>query len=107
MISATLSENIEYIEHVHTQIKENILIAQAMGIKQIIVAVNNMMNVGDFNNCNIEADNEHKVLQHLSEVKNDMTAMLKKVGFNPNNVTFVPISARHDCNVYETYQIAN
>ncbi len=62
------------------QTKEHAFLAQVMGIKQIVVAINKMDEVGY---------EEAK----FTAVKNEMAKMLKGIGYKDDNVKFVPISA--------------
>jgi len=61
--------------------KEHALLAFTMGIKQLIVAVNKM-----------DADSVLYSEKRYQEIKKEAAAFLKKIGFNPEKVPFVPIS---------------
>jgi len=63
------------------QTREHALLAQTMGVKQMVVAVNKM------------DDSSVKYAQsRYDEIKGELTAYLKKVGYNVANIPFIPIS---------------
>ena len=63
------------------QTREHALLAQTMGVKQMIVAVNKMddtsVNYGE---------------KRYKEIVDELTIYLKKVGYNPAKIPFIPIS---------------
>jgi elongation factor 1-alpha len=63
------------------QTREHALLAQTMGVKQMVVAVNKM----DDTSVNYSQ-------ARYDEIKNELTIYLKKVGYNVANIPFVPIS---------------
>merc|ERR1712004_494127 len=63
------------------QTREHALLAQTMGVKQMIVAVNKM----DDTSVNYSQ-------ARYDEIKSELTAYLKKVGYNVANIPFIPIS---------------
>lgn len=63
------------------QLREHALLAFALGIKQMIVAVNKM-------DCDVVAYSEAR----FNSVKSHVKSYLKKVGFNTTVIPFVPIS---------------
>merc|ERR1712226_1703146 len=63
------------------QTREHALLAQTMGVKQMIVAVNKM----DDTSVNYSQ-------ARYDEIKNELTIYLKKVGYNVANIPFIPIS---------------
>lgn len=67
-------------EGVQPQTKEHAFLAQVMGLKQLIVAINKMDEVS-FDE------------KRFNEVKEEMTKLLQGVGYKMDNVKFVPISA--------------
>jgi elongation factor 1-alpha len=67
-------------EGIQPQTKEHAFLAQVMGLKQLIVAINKMDEIGF---------DEKK----FNEVKDEMTKLLQSVGYKMDNVKFVPISA--------------
>jgi len=71
---------------VMAQTKEHAFLAQVMGIKQIIAAINKMDEV-DYKKERFEA------------VKEDITKILKGAGFKDENMKVVPISAWHGDNM--------
>jgi len=63
------------------QTKEHALLAYTLGVKQLIVAVNKMDDKSvEFSQSRYE------------EIKKEVVAYIKKVGYNPDKVDFVPIS---------------
>ena len=66
---------------VHGQTKEHALLAFTLGIKQMIVGVNKM-------------DDKFVAFSQarFEEIQKEVSAMVKKIGFNAANVLFVPIS---------------
>ncbi len=63
------------------QTREHALLAQTMGVKQMVVAVNKM------------DDSSVKYAQsRFDEIKAELTTYLKKVGYNVANIPFIPIS---------------
>ena len=63
------------------QTREHALLAQTMGVKQMVVAMNKM------------DDNSVKYSQaRYDEIKSELTIYLKKVGYNVANIPFIPIS---------------
>ncbi|XP_069106492.1 elongation factor 1-alpha [Argopecten irradians] len=73
------------------QTREHALLAYTLGVKQMIVAINKMDNTeppyseGRFN-----------------EIQKEVSAYIKKVGYNPKTVAFIPISGWHGDNMLET-----
>ena len=63
------------------QTREHALLAQTMGVKQMIVAVNKM----DDSSVNYSQ-------ARYDEIKGELTIYLKKVGYNVANIPFIPIS---------------
>ena len=63
------------------QTREHALLAQTMGVKQMIVAVNKM----DDTSVNYSQ-------ARFDEIKGELTLYLKKVGYNVANIPFIPIS---------------
>ena len=63
------------------QTREHALLAQTMGVKQMIVCCNKM----DDTSVNYSQ-------ARFDEIKGELTLFLKKVGYNPANIPFIPIS---------------
>jgi elongation factor 1-alpha len=61
------------------QTKEHALLAFTLGVKQMIVALNKM------DSCNYSE-------QRYEDIKEEVSNYLKKVGYKPNKIHFVPIS---------------
>merc|ERR1712127_675188 len=72
------------------QTREHALLAYTLGVKQLIVGVNKM-------DSTEPAYSEKRFTEITSEVSNSV----KKVGFNPKSVAFVPISGWHGDNMIE------
>jgi len=63
------------------QTREHALLAQTMGVNQMVVAINKM----DDSSVNYSQG-------RYDEIKSELTTFLKKVGYNPANIPFIPIS---------------
>merc|ERR1711935_185972 len=63
------------------QTREHALLAQTMGVKQMVVCVNKM----DDKSVNYSQ-------KRFQEIKDELTTYLKKVGYNPAKIEFIPIS---------------
>jgi elongation factor 1-alpha len=72
------------------QTREHALLAYTLGVKQMIVAINKM----DEKTVNF---NEAR----YNEIKKETAAYIKKVGYNPDKVPFVPISGWNGDNMLE------
>jgi elongation factor 1-alpha len=72
------------------QTREHALLAYTLGVKQMVVAVNKM----DDKACNYSE-------ARYNEIKNEVSAYIKKVGYNPEKVAFVPISGWNGDNMLE------
>jgi len=63
------------------QTREHALLAYTLGVKQLVVAVNKMddktVNYGE---------------ARYNEIKNEVSNFIKKIGYNPEKINFVPIS---------------
>nr|BAN33726.1 elongation factor 1alpha [Pygsuia biforma] len=72
------------------QTREHALLAYTLGVKQMIVAINKMddksVNYGE---------------KRYSEIKDEVSKFLKKVGYNPEKVPFIPISGWNGDNMLE------
>merc|ERR1739848_972166 len=64
------------------QTREHALLAQTMGVRQMICAINKMddksVNYGE---------------KRYKEIKDELVGYLKKVGYNPAKIEFIPISS--------------
>lgn len=70
------------------QTREHALLAFTLGVKQMIVAVNKM-------------DSNKYSEERFEEIKKEVSNYIKKVGYNPDTVPFVPISGWHGDNMLE------
>ncbi|RWA09179.1 hypothetical protein EKO27_g5932 [Xylaria grammica] len=70
------------------QTREHALLAFTLGVKQLIVAINKM-------------DTAQWSEQRFNEIVKETSSFIKKVGFNPKTVAFVPISGFHGDNMLE------
>jgi elongation factor 1-alpha len=70
------------------QTKEHLFLAKTLGVPQLVVAVNKMDAV-DYDQGTYE------------DVKDEISELLQTVGWNPDDVPFVPISALNGANVAE------
>jgi elongation factor 1-alpha len=72
------------------QTREHALLAYTLGVKQLIVALNKM----DEKTVNFSEDRYNEIVKEVS-------SYLKKVGYNPEKVPFVPISGWNGDNMIE------
>merc|ERR1712072_1126447 len=72
------------------QTREHALLAQTMGVREMIVAINKMD----------DPTVEYKEDRYL-EIKAELTTYLKKVGYNPAKIEFIPISGWNGDNMIE------
>jgi elongation factor 1-alpha len=69
-------------EGVMAQTKEHVFLARTLGVGQLIVAINKM-----------DATKPEFSEDRYNQVKEEVTALLKTVGYKMDNVNFVPVSA--------------
>ena len=72
------------------QTREHALLAYTLGVKQMIVGINKMDSTAPPYSEN-----------RYNEIKKEVSTYLKKVGYNPASVAFVPISGWHGDNMLE------
>jgi elongation factor 1-alpha len=72
------------------QTREHALLAYTLGVKQMIVAVNKM-----------DSTEPNYSEKRYEEIKNEVSNFVKKVGYNPSSIPFVPISGWHGDNMLE------
>jgi elongation factor 1-alpha len=72
------------------QTREHALLAYTLGVKQMIVAVNKM-----------DSTEPNYSEKRYEEIKNEVSNFVKKVGYNPATIPFVPISGWHGDNMLE------
>jgi len=73
------------------QTREHALLAFTLGVKQLIVVVNKM----DDKTVNFAQ-------ARYDEIKNEVSDFIKKIGYNPANVPFIPISGWNGDNMLES-----
>jgi len=72
------------------QTREHALLAYTLGVKQLIVAVNKM-----------DSTEPPYSSARFEEIKKEVSGFIKKVGYNPAAVPFVPISGWHGDNMLQ------
>jgi len=72
------------------QTREHALLAYTLGVKQLIVGVNK-----------IDSTEPPYSEARFNEIKTEVSNFIKKVGYNPETVAFVPISGWHGDNMIE------
>jgi len=72
------------------QTREHALLAYTLGVKQLIVAINKM----DDKSVNYAE-------ARYNEIKSEVSGFIKKIGYNPEKVNFVPISGWNGDNMLE------
>ena len=72
------------------QTREHALLAQTMGVREMIVAINKM------DDGSVKYSEER-----YKEIKAELTTYLKKVGYNPAKIEFIPISGWHGDNMID------
>jgi elongation factor 1-alpha len=70
------------------QTREHALLAYTLGVKQMIVAVNKM-------------DSIKYSEKRYNEIKNEVSSYIRKVGYDPKSIAFVPISGWNGDNMIE------
>lgn len=73
------------------QTREHALLAYTLGVKQLIVGVNKM-----------DSTEPPYSESRFEEIKKEVSAYIKKIGYNPAAVAFVPISGWNGDNMLET-----
>ena len=72
------------------QTREHALLAYTLGVKQLIVAVNKM-----------DSTEPPYSEKRYEEIVKEVSAYIKKIGYSPTGVPFVPISGWHGDNMLE------
>jgi len=72
------------------QTREHALLAYTLGVKQMIVVINKM-----------DDKSVNWAQARYDEIKKEVQSYIKKVGYNPDKVLFVPISGWHGDNMLE------
>jgi elongation factor 1-alpha len=72
------------------QTREHALLAYTLGVKQMIVAINKM-----------DSTEPPYSEKRYEEIKTEVSAYVKKIGYNPAAIAFVPISGWHGDNMLE------
>ena len=73
------------------QTREHALLAYTLGVKQLIVGVNKM-----------DSTEPPYSKNRFEEIQKEVSGFIKKVGYNPAAVPFVPISGWHGDNMLQT-----
>merc|ERR1712150_238281 len=73
------------------QTREHALLAYTLGVKQLIVGVNKM-----------DSTEPPYSGARFDEIQKEVSGFIKKVGYNPATVAFIPISGWHGDNMLET-----
>ncbi|KAF5410418.1 MAG: translation elongation factor EF-1 subunit alpha [Euryarchaeota archaeon] len=71
------------------QTKEHVFLSRTLGINQVIIAINKMDSV-DYSE------------DRFNEVKEDVSALVKIVGYKPDDMNFIPTSALFGANIAES-----
>jgi len=74
----------------HGQTREHALLAYTLGVKQMIIGVNKM-----------DSTEPPYCGKRFDEIKKEVTAYIKKIGYNPDTVPFCPISGFQGDNMLE------
>merc|ERR1712158_353535 len=72
------------------QTREHALLAYTLGVKQMIVAVNKM-----------DSTEPKYSEKRFQEIVKEVSGYVKKIGYNPKTIAFVPISGWHGDNMIE------
>jgi len=72
------------------QTREHALLAYTLGVRQVVILINKM----DDKSVNWSE-------QRYNEIKDEMSGYLKKIGYNPAKIPFVPYSGFHGDNMLE------
>ena len=72
------------------QTREHALLAQTLGVKQLVVACNKM-----------DSTEPPFSEKRFDEIKTEVSSFIKKIGYNPATVAFVPISGFNGDNMLE------
>lgn len=86
VVSAT--SDLEHEVQLHGQVRQQLLCAFALGVRQVAVAVNKMDAVG--------WDKDR-----FDEVWREVSGLVKRVGYNPKAVAFIPVSGYNGDNILE------
>jgi elongation factor 1-alpha len=80
------------------QTREHGLLAYTLGVKQVIVVVNKMDQAAD---PTVDSKITSWSQKRFEEIKTEVGDYLKKVGYSPEKILFVPISGWHGDNMLE------
>ncbi|PRD24302.1 UNVERIFIED_CONTAM: Elongation factor 1-alpha [Trichonephila clavipes] len=84
------------------QTREHALLAYTLGVKQMIVGVNKMDNTEPpFSEHYLNNLQEILLSPRFEEIKKEVSTYIKKIGYNPVTVPFVPISGWNGDNMLE------
>ena len=79
---------VDAVDGVMPQTKEHIFLSRTLGINQIVIAINKM-DLVDY------AEDKYK------ELKEEVSTLIKSIGYNPAEVPFIPVSAFEGDNIKE------
>ncbi|PIN68312.1 elongation factor 1-alpha, partial [Candidatus Woesearchaeota archaeon CG11_big_fil_rev_8_21_14_0_20_57_5] len=82
VVSANMSDGVQ------AQTKEHVFLSRTLGVNQLIIAINKM-------------DMAKYDEKRFNDVKTEVTALLKTVGYNPEKIQFIPIAALPGDNVFK------
>lgn len=77
--------------------REHSLIALTMGIRQLVVVINDANFEAEWN----EYNDRREPKERYEEAKAVFLNVLKKVGFNPNSVKILPVNAFEGTNLFD------
>jgi len=71
---------------VNAQTREHVFLSKTLGVKQMIIAVNKM-------------DLQQHSEKRFNEVKEEVSTLLKSIGYNPAEIPFIPVASLHGENI--------
>lgn len=77
---------------VNSQTKEHVFLSKTLGVKQLIIAINKM---------DLQAHSEDR----FKAVKEEVSTLLKSVGYKPDEINFIPLASLNGDNVVKKSEI--